>query len=125
NYPVLWTSRVLPNNKLGEVMGKDGTSVVPLPLNDNEPRFYFWDRFYPYLNYLVEDASHIRMQEVNITYSLPRSILQKLSVNRLQFYLQGNDLFTITANHLGEDPEYPMNGMKPQPKLTLGLKLEF
>lgn len=125
NYPVLWTTRVLPNKKLGDVMGKDGSSLVPLPMNDNEPRFYFWDRFYPYLNYLVEDASHIRMQEVNITYTLPRSILQKFSVNRLQFYLQGNDLFTITANHAGEDPEYPMNGMKPQPKLTLGLKLEF
>lgn len=125
NYPVHWTGRVLPNKKLSEVMGKDGTDIVPLPLNDNEPRYYFWDRFYPYLNYLVANASHIRMQEVNIAYNLPRHLLQKISLSRLQFFAQGNDLFTITANNVGEDPEYPLGTMNPQPKLTIGMKLEF
>ncbi len=125
NYPVLWGGRVLPNKKVSEVMNGDPSKIVPLPLNANEPRFYFWDRFYPYLDYLVANASHIRMQEVNVTYTLPRRIMQKVNLSRLQFFAQGNDLFTIMAKDIGEDPEYPLGGMKPQPKLTFGMKLEF
>ncbi|MEC5147006.1 TonB-linked outer membrane protein, SusC/RagA family [Chitinophaga sp. 180180018-2] len=125
NYPTLWSSRVLPNKKLNEVMNGDPMKIVPLPMNDNEPKFYFWDRFYPYMSYLVENASHIRMQEVNITYNLKRSLAKALHVGGLQLYAQGNNLFTILANHAGEDPEYPMGGMKPQPKFTFGLKLSL
>jgi hypothetical protein len=125
NYPTLWSSRVLPNKKLSEVMNGDPMKIVPLPMNDNEPKFYFWDRFYPYMSYLVENGSHIRMQEVNITYNLKRSLAKALHVGGLQLYAQGNNLFTILANHVGEDPEYPMGGMKPQPKFTFGLKLSL
>lgn len=123
NYPVLWGSRVLPNKKLGEVMNGDPMKIVPLPQNDNEPRFYFWDRFYPYMNYLAENASHIRMQELNITYHLKNRLASAMHIGGLQLYAQGNDLFTILANSSGEDPEYPLGGMKPQPKFTFGLKL--
>jgi TonB-dependent starch-binding outer membrane protein SusC len=125
NYPPTWTSRVLPNNKLSEVMNGDPMKIVPLPMNDIEPRYYFWDRFHQYLSYLIEDASHVRMQEVNLTYSLPHSLLSRFKMNRLQVYAQGNDLFTILANDAGEDPEYMLGTMKPQPKLTFGLKCEF
>jgi TonB-dependent starch-binding outer membrane protein SusC len=123
NYPVVWGSRVLPNNKLGEVMKGDPMKIVPLPQNDDEPKFYFWDRFYPYLSYLAENASHIRMQEVNITYHLKNRLASAMHIGGLQLYAQGNDLFTILANKAGEDPEYPLGTMKPQPKFTFGLKL--
>ncbi len=125
NYPVTWTGRVLPNKMVGEIMGHDGSKMVPLPLNQNEPRFYFWDRFYPYMDYLVESASHIRMQEVNVTYRLKKAALQKLGLGGLQFYAQGNDLFTIKANKFGEDPDYPIGGLKPQTRFTFGFKLDL
>ncbi|HEY0677851.1 MAG TPA: SusC/RagA family TonB-linked outer membrane protein [Chitinophagaceae bacterium] len=125
NYPPTWTSRVLPNSKLSEVMNGDPSKIVPLPLNANEPRYYFWDRFHQYLDYLVVNASHVRMQEVNLTYGLPRTILSKLSMSRMLLYVQGNDLFTIYANDAGEDPEYPLGTMNPRPRFTFGLKCEF
>ena len=125
NYPVTWSSRVLPNNKITNVINGDASTIVPFPLNANEPQFYFWDRFYPYLSYLVQNASNIRLQEVNLSYNLKPSLLKKFNVNRLQVYAQGNDLFTVLFNKAGEDPEYPLGGMKPQPKLTIGLKFEF
>lgn len=126
NYPVLWTSRLLPNNKLSEVVNGDMMQIVPLPQNENEPRYYFWDRFYRYLSYLNESASHIRMQEVNLTYNVPQSLLARLNMSsRPQIYFQGNDLFTVLFNDAGEDPEYPVGGMKPQPKFTFGVKLNF
>jgi len=125
NYPVVWGSRVLPNDKLGSILNGDQSKVVPLPLNANEPKFYFWDRFYPYLDYLVQDASHFRLQEFNVTYNLKPSLLEKVGFKKLQLYAQGNDLFTVLFNKAGEDPEYPKGTTKPQPKYTLGLKFEF
>ncbi len=125
NYPVTWTGRVLPNNKLSEVVNGDPQKVVPLPLNENEPRFYFWDRFYPYLSYLVESASHVRLQEVNVTYNLKKSLLTRANIKGVQVFAQANDLLTIRANKFGEDPEYPIGGMKPQARYTFGFKLEL
>ncbi len=125
NYPPTWTSRVLPNNKLSEVLNGDPSKIVPLPYNDVEPRYYFWNRFHQYLSYLIEDASHLRLQELSVAYSLPRNILSKINVGRVQLYAQGNDLFTILMNNAGEDPDYLLGTMNPRPKLTLGFKLEF
>ncbi|HEY7162291.1 MAG TPA: hypothetical protein VH815_13580 [Acidobacteriota bacterium] len=125
NYPPTWTSRVLPNVKLSEVINGDPSQIVPLPMNDIEPRYYFWDRFHQYLDYLIEDASHLRMQEVNIGYNLPRRLLTKFRMTRFLLYVQGNDLFTVYANKAKEDPEYPLGTMNPRPKLTLGVKTEF
>ena len=125
NYPPTWTSRVLPNNKLSEVLNGDPSKIVPLPYNPNEPRYYFWDRFHQYLSYLIENASHFRMQEVNLTYNLPRQLLQKYSMTRLQVFAQANDLFTVYWNDAKEDPEYPLGTMNPRPKMTFGIKCEF
>lgn len=125
NYPPTWTSRVLPNKKLSEVVNGDPSKIVPLPLNTNEPRYYFWDRFHQYMSYLIESASHVRLQEVNLTYSVPKDVLSRFSSNRLLLYVQGNDLLTIFKNDAKEDPEYPMGTINPRPKLTFGIKVEF
>ena len=125
NYPSLFGGRVLPNNKISEVLNGDPSKIVPLPQNPLEPRYYFWDRFHQYLSYLIENANHVRMQEINLTYAVPKNILNKFSSNRLLLYVQGNDLFTIYANNVGEDPEYPLGTMKPRPKITFGIKCEF
>jgi TonB-dependent starch-binding outer membrane protein SusC len=125
NYPSYFSGRVLPNKKVSEVLGADPSQIVTVPLTPNEPRYYFWDRFHPYLSYLVESASHIRMQEVNLTYTLPKHLLPSWNIARLQAYVQGNDLFTILWNKAKEDPEYPMGTMKPMPKFTFGIRCEL
>lgn len=125
NYPPTWTTRVLPNVKLAEVMNGDPSKIVPLPYNPNEGRYYFWDRFHQYLSYLIENASHVRMQEVSLSYALPKHLLSRFKMDRLQVFAQGNDLFTIYANKAKEDPEYPLGTMNPRPKVTFGIKCEF
>ncbi len=125
NYPPVWGGRVLPNSKITEVLNGDPNKIVPLPYNDIEPRYYFWDRFHQYLSYLVENASHVRMQEVNLSYSLGRRTLSRINFSRLQLFVQGNDLFTVYANKAKEDPEYLRGTMKPRPKFTFGLKCEL
>jgi TonB-linked SusC/RagA family outer membrane protein len=125
NYPPTWTTRVLPNNKIGEVTNGDPANIVPLPQNLIEPRYYFWDRFHQYLDYLVVSASHFRLQEVALSYNVPKRVLQSLHFNGLQVYAQGNDLLTVYTNDADEDPEYPLGTMNPRPKLTLGLRFDF
>ncbi len=126
NYPPLWTTRVLPNSAISEVMNGDPNKVVPLPLNQDEGRFYFWDRFYPFMSYLVQSASHLRMQEVNLTYNIPHRLLEKIRMKGdFKVYAQGNNLFTVLANKYGEDPEYPKGFMKPMPQYTFGARFTF
>ncbi|MDR0544929.1 MAG: TonB-dependent receptor, partial [Odoribacteraceae bacterium] len=126
NYPPMWGGRVMPNSKLGEVMNGDPAKISPLPLNGaEESRYYFWDRFHAYLDYLAESASHVRMREVMLSYDAPRSFLNKAGVSRCQLYAQVTNLFSIYANPFNEDPEFPEGGVKPSPGYTLGLKLQF
>jgi outer membrane receptor protein involved in Fe transport len=126
NYPVMWGGRVMPNKKIGEVLDGDPAKISPLPMNgDVEDRFYFWDRFYPYLSYLTESASHVRMREIMLTYDAPKTLLAKIGISRCQFYGQVTNVFSIYANKFNEDPEFREGSMKPQPNYTLGLKLQF
>lgn len=46
-------------------------------------------------------------------------------MRRVQVFAQGNDLFTIVANNAGEDPEYPLGTLKPQPRISFGIKCEL
>ncbi|MGE7774198.1 SusC/RagA family TonB-linked outer membrane protein [Chitinophaga sp. NPDC101104] len=122
NYPPTWTTRVLPNARLSEVLNGDMQQIIPLPQNNVEDRYYFWDRFHQYMSYLVESANHIRMQEVNLTYNLDKAKLAKIGFQQVQVFAQGNNLFTVYANDFKEDPEYPMNSLRPQPTVTFGIK---
>jgi TonB-linked SusC/RagA family outer membrane protein len=61
-----------------------------------------------------DDASFIRLKNVSISWSAPSSFIQKLKLNSLKFYIQGQNLFTITK-YLG-DPEIP--SFKTLPALT-------
>ena len=98
---------------------------VPIPFDKSEPRYYFWDRFYPYLNYRVQNANHVRVQEINLTYNMPRTFLNKIGINSAKVYAQANNLLTLTNNRYNEDPEFPLGSLKPQSALIFGINLSF
>lgn len=125
NYPPNRVRRVLPNNKLSEVVNGDPSKIIPLPQTSVEPLYYFWSNFHQYVSYLTESASHMRLQEVSLVYTIPQPLLRKMQLNNMQFFAQGNNLLTWYANNAHEDPEYPLGTLKPMPKLTLGLRFDF
>lgn len=125
NYPSMSSGKALPNKLYAEVANSTPDQYVPIPFDKAEPRYYFWDRFYPYLDYLVESAAHIRLQEVNISYQMPSRWLSKIGINSLQIYAQGNNLCTWLKNKYKEDPEYPLGTAKPQAAYTFGLRFDF
>ena len=51
----------------------------------------------------VEDASFVRLQNVQVGYTLGEDVLSGIGIDKLRVYVSGNNLFTIT-DYLGYDP---------------------
>ena len=52
----------------------------------------------------IEDGSYLRLKTVTLSYELP---LKNQYIQGLEFWVQGNNLFTLTK-YLGSDPEFSM-----------------
>lgn len=55
-------------------------------------------------DHYIHDASFVRLKNLKIGYMLPQSAAAKLKMERVYFYLQGQNLFTISG-YEGIDPE--------------------
>ena len=84
----------------------------------------------------VEDGSYIRLQNVSLSYTLPRKLIQKVYLNNAKIYCNVQNLFTI-SKYDGFDPEVGslrgtalLNGVDysryPSPRIyTVGVNLQF
>ncbi len=81
----------------------------------------------------LEDASFIRLKNVTMSYVLPKSWLNKIKMDHIKFYVQGENLMTWTK-WTGYDPELIIGdsdfsstqGTVPQTKaFTMGFQLGF
>lgn len=124
NYPSI-QGRMLPNEKYRDVINGDPEKIAPMPTKENDDRLYFWDRFYPYLDYLAENAGHLRLQELNVSYNVPMKAVRKIGLRQLQVYLQCNNPFSIYFNKYNEDPEFKKGSLRLQPSYTVGIKCKF
>jgi hypothetical protein len=84
-------------------------------------------------SYFVEDGSYLRVRNIQLGYSLPTTMLDRVGLDRLRLYVQGANLFTIT-NYSGVDPELTGSatafgideGAYPTPKqIILGVNLSL
>jgi len=69
------------------------------------------------------DASYIRLKNASLSYSLPQSVLQRLKLNQLKVFLQGQNLLTITKFEGGDPETRTAPGYPPLQVYTLGLQL--
>jgi len=53
----------------------------------------------------LENGNFVRLRQAQIGYSLPTSLLKKAYIEKLRFYISGDNLFTITG-YTGVDPEF-------------------
>ena len=60
---------------------------------------------YQVCDYFVENASFLRMKNLVLGYTLPKSWLQLATIQNLRFYIQMENLITITK-YSGLDPEF-------------------
>ena len=59
--------------------------------------------FYP-SSFAIEDGSFLRLNNITIGYTLPRTLLQKVKISTFRIYATANNLATITG-YSGYDPD--------------------
>ncbi len=65
------------------------------------------DAFYKFSETLVERGDHVRFQYINLSYSMDKSFLSRLSLKEMSIYLNVNNVGILwRANKKGLDPEY-------------------
>jgi TonB-linked SusC/RagA family outer membrane protein len=72
----------------------------------------------------VVDASFIRMKNVSLSYTLPAKWLSKVKAENVRFFVQGQNLFTITK-YKGFDPESQGVATPPLRTIITGLQFNF
>ena len=80
---------------------------TPQNTNTNVPRAVYQD---PNGNMkesdrFLENGDFVRLRQVQLGYTLPKSLMQKVFIEKLRFYVSGENLFTITG-YDGIDPEF-------------------
>jgi len=55
-------------------------------------------------SHFVEDGSFLRLKTLQLSYTVPQSVYNRLGMSNLQVYVQATNLFTLT-NYSGLDPE--------------------
>ena len=85
-------------------------------------------------DYFVEDGSFIRIQNIQLGYSLPMKVVDRFGMSKLRFYLSANNLLTLTK-YRGYDPSATSGspvgagidyGFYPVPRTyLLGINLKF
>lgn len=81
----------------------------------------------------VYDGSYLRLKNIQLGYTLPAALTQKVFISSLRFYVAAENLFTFTKYH-GFDPEISSGGTSlgidygvyPQARVwTIGASLSF
>jgi TonB-dependent starch-binding outer membrane protein SusC len=62
-------------------------------------------------DYYIESGSYLRLKNIQLGYSLPSSILNKLKIDKLRIYIQGQNLLTVT-DYTGADPDINIQNAK-------------
>jgi TonB-dependent starch-binding outer membrane protein SusC len=52
----------------------------------------------------IENGSYMRVKSLTLAYNLPKSLLERIKINRLQIYATAENLLTFTK-YSGFDPE--------------------
>lgn len=63
-------------------------------------------------SYYVEDGSYLRAKTVQLSYTLPKSTVSKARLSNVKFYVQAQNLFTIT-DYTGSDPDLNLISRDP------------
>ena len=58
----------------------------------------------------IQNGAYLRLKNVVLGYSLPKSFLDKTKLDGVRFYLSGQNLFTISHFYSGYDPEVSYGG---------------
>jgi TonB-linked SusC/RagA family outer membrane protein len=108
----------------------EGSSNSQPRMSTNDPNWNFRES-----DYFVEDGSYLRMKNIQIGYSLPVNLIDRLRISSCRIWIGGTDLLTFTS-YSGNDPEVGLRdpifsgidyrGNYPKTRrITAGIQVEF
>ncbi len=81
------------------------------------------DNFYQVSEVTVEKGDHIRLQDINFSYDIDKSVWKKLPFNSVKLYLYANNLGVIwKATKSKQDPDY---GLPPRRNIAAGFTINL
>jgi TonB-dependent starch-binding outer membrane protein SusC len=103
-------------NRYRDELVKDGVVVV----NENHDTDVYRlnaDTYTRMSNFFVEDGSYLRLRNISLGYTVPKSLTEKIGVEKLRVYAGGRNLLTLTK-YSGLNPEVGGNDI-----LTMGVDI--
>jgi TonB-linked SusC/RagA family outer membrane protein len=113
---------------------KEGVYPVYDALGGSGWQFYL----YPYYNTHVVSSDFLKLRDLSVAYNVPERLTKKIGLLDTKIYLQGRNLFRITAKGVDIDPEtqqtaydsltaeyYIATVMTGRPEIYLGLSFNF
>ena len=95
------------------------------PTNEWVVNELYAERMSGILGAIYENASFIRIKDVSLSYTFPKTLLDRYSVSNLRVFVTGRNLATFTKWR-GLDPELDSQHQIPlQKEFVFGLNLEF
>lgn len=78
-----------------------------------------------YADVFVKSSNFLRLREVNLGYNISRKLTQDIGIKSARVYVQGRNLFLVTAKETDTDPEVPYTGFSLPKELHAGLQITF
>lgn len=97
NYTTEWLDRWSESNPNGSYPRVVSGAVDPVANNNSPSSFY------------VEDGDFVRIKNLQVGYSLPKSLLEKAGLTKARVYISADNLLTLTG-YSGFDPEIGVTG---------------
>ncbi|NJO92353.1 MAG: TonB-dependent receptor [Chloroflexia bacterium] len=128
-YGWMRTDRLNSNRHIDFYEGRwtPSKTSASMPRADADGRMYSSDL-------MVKDGAYMRIKQIQLGYTLPQSLLQKVKLSNVRLYLSLDDYFTFTK-YEGMDPEAGSpnsnsqgidRGVYPTPrKIMFGLSVSF
>ena len=77
-------------------------------------------------SYYIENGSYVKLRTIQLGYNLPKSLTDKLRMDRIRVYASAQNLLTIKSSKFtGADPENPGFNYPIPLNLTFGLNVSF
>lgn len=77
-------------------------------------------------SYYIENGSYVKLRTIQLGYNVPKSITDKLRMDRIRVYASAQNLLTIKSSKFtGADPENPGFNYPIPLNLTFGLNVSF
>lgn len=94
-------------------------AAYPKPVGWNQSNDHLESTFW------LKSGNYLRLQQVNLTYSLPRFILDKLNISDVTLILTGTNLLTFSAFDYYDPGVYEMWSYPTMKTYTMGIDISF